>query len=183
MDGADARAGEHGIGRFGNHRHVDGDAVTLLHTMLLQHVRQSADIIVKLVVGDLLVDIGIVAFPDDRRALAMRLQMPVDTVVGDVGQAVLEPLDRHPPLEGRVLDLGIGLEPVDPPAVLVPELFGILDALLIPFLVTLIVDERAGLRRFEHRIDFGRHELLLKPSMSCFSACRETPILRHVVNS
>ncbi|MNT13912.1 hypothetical protein D3C72_1488970 [compost metagenome] len=99
----------------------------------------------------------------------MRLQVTVDTVIGDVGQAVLEPPDRHPTLEGRILDLGIGLEPVDPPAVLVPELFRILDALLIPFLVTLIVDERAGLRRFEHRVDFGRHELLLEPDMARYA--------------
>ncbi|MNY17304.1 hypothetical protein D3C86_1506140 [compost metagenome] len=166
MDGADAGAGEHRISRFGYHRHIDGDAVTLLDAVLLQHIRKTADIIIELVIGDLLVDIGVIAFPDDRRALAMRLQVTVDTVIGDVGEAVLEPLDRHPTLEGRILDLGIGLEPVDPPAVLVPELFRILDALLIPFLVTLIVDERAGFRRFEHGVDFGRHELLLEPDMA-----------------
>ena len=175
MHGTDAGAGEHGIGSLGDHRHVDGDAVTFLDAVLLQHIRQTADIVVELVIGDLLVDIGIVAFPDDRRALAMRLQMPVDTVVGDVRQAVLEPLDRHPSLEGGVLDLGIGLEPVDPPAVLVPEFFRILDALLIPFLVPLIVDERAGFRGFEHRVDFGRHKLLLKPSMSCYERALRLP--------
>lgn len=92
--------------------------------MLLQHIGQTADVIIELVIGDLLVDIGIVAFPDDRRALAMRLQMPVDTVVGDVRQAILEPLDRYTSLEGGVLDLGIGLEPVDPPAVLVQNFSG-----------------------------------------------------------
>jgi hypothetical protein len=39
MHGADAGAGEHRIGRFRDHRHVDGDAVALLDAVLLQHVR------------------------------------------------------------------------------------------------------------------------------------------------
>ena len=81
--------------------------------------------VVEFVIGDLLVDIGVVAFPDDRDLLAMRLQMPVDAVVGDIGQAVLEPLDRDLALEGRVLDLGIGLEPVDPLAMLAQNLSGV----------------------------------------------------------
>ncbi len=45
MDRADARAGEHRIGRFGDHRHVDGDAVALLDAVLLQHVGEPADMV------------------------------------------------------------------------------------------------------------------------------------------
>ncbi len=52
----------------------------------------------------------------------MRLQMTVDAVVGDVGQTILEPFDRHLALKRGVFDLGIGLEPVDTFAVLAPEL-------------------------------------------------------------
>jgi hypothetical protein len=51
-------------------------------------------------------------------------------------------------LEGGVLDLGIGLEPVDPLAVLSPEFIGILDAFLIPFLVLGFVDKGMALNRF-----------------------------------
>jgi hypothetical protein len=61
--------------------------------------------------------------------------VPVDAIVGNVGLAVLEPLDRTLAGEGGVLDLGVGLEPVDPLAVLAPELVGVLDAFLVPFLV------------------------------------------------
>ena len=80
MDGADARAGEHRVGRFRDHRHVDGDAVALLDAVLLQHIGEAADMPVELVIGDLAVVVGIVAFPDDRRLVAALLQMPVDAV-------------------------------------------------------------------------------------------------------
>ena len=43
MDGADARAGQHGVGGLGDHRHVDGDAVALLDAVLLQHIGEAAD--------------------------------------------------------------------------------------------------------------------------------------------
>ncbi len=161
MDGADARAGEHRIGRFRDHRHVDGDAVALLHAVLLHHVRHAADVLVKLVIGDLLVDIGVVAFPDDGDLIAVRLQVPVDTIVGNVGDAVLEPLDRDLAVERGVLDLGIGLEPVDPHAVLVPETLRVLDALAIPVLVGGIVDQRAAFRGFQDRIGLCGHGFLL----------------------
>lgn len=42
-------------------------------------------------IGDLLVDIGIVAFPDDRNLITTALQVAVDTVIGNVGNAVLIP--------------------------------------------------------------------------------------------
>ncbi len=59
MHRADAGAGEHRIGRFRDHRYVDGDAITLLDAVLLQHIRHAADMLVELVIGDLLVDIGL----------------------------------------------------------------------------------------------------------------------------
>jgi hypothetical protein len=142
MDRTDARAGKHRVGRLGDHRHVDGDAVTLPDAVRLQHVCKPADALVELVIGDLLVVVGIVAFPDDRRLVAALLQMPVDAVVGDVRLAVLEPLDRDLAGEGRVLDLGVGLEPVDPLAVLAPELLGVLDRVAIPLFVGFPVDQR-----------------------------------------
>jgi hypothetical protein len=90
MHRADTRAGQHRIGRFRDHRHVDGDAVTLLDAMLFQHVRHAADVLVELVIGNLLVDVGIVAFEDDRDLIAVCFQVPVDTVVGNVRLAVFD---------------------------------------------------------------------------------------------
>ncbi len=54
MDGADARAGQHGVGRFRNHRHVDGDAVALLDVAVAQNVGEAADLVVQLLIGDVL---------------------------------------------------------------------------------------------------------------------------------
>ena len=55
MNGADARAGEHRVGRLGDHRQVDGDAVALLDAVRLQDVGEPADALVQLAIGDLLV--------------------------------------------------------------------------------------------------------------------------------
>ena len=91
---ADARARQHGVGRLGDHRQVDGDAVALLDAVGLEHVGELAHALVELAVGDLLVVGGVVAFPDDGDLVAARLQVPVDAVGGDVERAVLEPFDR-----------------------------------------------------------------------------------------
>ncbi len=118
---ADARAGQHRIGRFRDHRQIDRDAVALLHAVLLQHIGEAADILMQFAIGDLLVDIGIVAFPDDGDLITTALQVAVDTVIGNVGNAVLIPFDGYIAVEIGVLDLGERLEPVDAPSVLRPE--------------------------------------------------------------
>ncbi len=83
-------------GGFRDHRHVDGDRGRLVCTpSALQHVGEAADLFVELAIGDLAwLSAGIVAFPNDRDLVAALVQVPVDAVVGDVGDAVLEPLDR-----------------------------------------------------------------------------------------
>ncbi|MNV98459.1 hypothetical protein D3C71_1937150 [compost metagenome] len=90
----------------------------------------------------------------------MRLQVAVDTVVGDVGKAVFIPLDRDLAFERGVLDLGIGLEPVDPFAVFAPELCRVRNTLLVPLQVSGVVEQRPALGRLQHRIDFGGHIFL-----------------------
>ena len=118
------------------------DAVALLDAVLLQHVGEAADVPVELVVGNLAVVIGIVALPDDRRLVAALLQVPVDAIVGNVELPVLEPFDRDLAGERGVLDLLVGLEPVDALAVLAPELVRVPDAVGVPFEVSLVVDQR-----------------------------------------
>ena len=44
MDRADARAGQHGIGRFGDHRHVDDDAVAFANTQIAQDIGHLAGV-------------------------------------------------------------------------------------------------------------------------------------------
>src|SRR5690606_16177436 len=111
------------------HRHVDGYPVTLLRAHGLENVGETANLLVELAVGYVLVVGGIVAFPDDGSLVGAPGQMAVDTVGAGVEGAVLEPFDRDVCLiERGVLDPGEGLDPVDALAVLGPKAVGILDA-------------------------------------------------------
>ncbi len=114
VDGADPRAGEHGEGGLGDHRHVDRDPVALLDAQALQDVGEPADLLVQLAVGDLAVDLRVVALPEDRGLIAAGREMAIDTVVGDVQDAVLVPADARVVPEVDVLDPARRLDPVDP---------------------------------------------------------------------
>src|SRR5690606_5886243 len=78
--------------------------------------------------------------------------------------AVLIPLDGDVALEAGVLDLGEGLEPVDAPSVLCPEAVRIAHALLIPFEIGCVVDERVSLCLGKNRVKLFRHDFLLQHS-------------------
>ncbi len=95
MDRADPRAGEHGIGRLGDHRHIDRDRVALLDALRLQHIGETADMLVQFAIGDVARLGRIVAFPDDRRLVAAGREMTIEAIHRDIGDAVLEPFDRH----------------------------------------------------------------------------------------
>ena len=121
MHRADARAGEHGVGCLGDHRHVDGDDVALLDAAGLQHIGHAADALIGLAIGDVLLLAGAVAFPDDRRVIGRRRQMPVEAVGRDVQRAVVIPADMDIARVADVLHLRIGLDPVQALALLAPE--------------------------------------------------------------
>jgi len=95
----------------------------------------------QLAVGDVLGLGGIVALPDDRGLVAALLQMAVDAVPGDVQLPILEPFDRDVAgREGDVLDLGEGLDPVDPLAVLAPEAVRVLDRVRVHLAIFCVID-------------------------------------------
>ena len=169
MDRADARAGEHRVGRLGDHRQVDGDAVALLDAMKVQNVGEAVHLVGEFGVGDVAGLGGIVAFPDDRGLVGALGQMAVDAIVGDIGHPVLEPFDRDVVrVEAGVLDLGVGLEPVDPFAVFAPESLRVTQRTLVHLLVLGMIDPSA-LRPFGGDvIDLVRHEFL--PRDSCTPA-------------
>ncbi len=97
--------------------------------------------LVQLLVGDLGIVLGIVAFPDDRHLIAAFCQMPVDAVGGHVERAVLEPFDRDVRnIVVDVLDLGERLDPVDTLGLLGPESLIILDRGFVHGLVFGLVD-------------------------------------------
>ena len=45
MNSPDPRTGQHGIGRFGDHRHIQHNAVALGHAVRFQHVGQAAGLL------------------------------------------------------------------------------------------------------------------------------------------
>ncbi len=126
MNRTDASAGQHGVGGFGNHRKINGDAIAFAYTVLLQHIGEAADAAIKLIVGDVPVVIGIIALPDQGRLIATLFQMPVDAIVGDVQDAVLKPLNGYVRIgEARILYLFGEFDPVDALGVFRPKIGGL----------------------------------------------------------
>ena len=142
VDGPDARAGQHRVGRLGDHRQVDGDAIALLDAQFLERVGHAADFAVQLAVRDLLRLRRIVAFPDDRGLVGAPGEVTVDAVGRDVQHAIVEPADADVAV---VVDVAhgrgaVGLDPVDPLAVFFPEFGGIRGRGLVHGLVLGVVD-------------------------------------------
>ena len=100
VDGADARAGEHGDDELVDHWHVDGHALPLLDPLRLEHVGELADLLVQLRVRDLALVARVVALPEEGRLAAALLEVPVQAVVAQVGLGVPHPLHVDLALEG-----------------------------------------------------------------------------------
>ena len=84
VNGADTCTGEHCIRRLGNHWHIDTDAVALADAPSLECISEFANLDMQLAIGYLLVNFGIVAFPDDCSLFAASLQMPVDAIIRNI---------------------------------------------------------------------------------------------------
>ena len=160
MNGPDARAGEHRVSRFRDHRHVDGDAVALLDVAVAQDVGHPAHLVVQFLVGDVLGVLGVVALPDDRSLVGALRQVPVDAVVGGVERAVLEPLDRDVVrIEGGILDPHRRPVPMDALGMLGPEAIRIGDRARVHFVVLGVIDEGALAPLRRNVVDFLGHFL------------------------
>src|SRR5436305_1386516 len=121
MNRSYSRAGEHRDRQFEDHREIQGDAVPLFDSVLLQHVREPADLPMELLVGQRLRLVRGVAFPHQSRlVLSTALQMTIDAVEGDVRLRSEEPGDFRGfeiPLRNGVP----GLEPFDASRLFRPE--------------------------------------------------------------
>ena len=84
-------------------RHVDRDAIALVHAERLQHVGKRRHLAIEIVVGQRSAIAGL-AFPDDRRLVAASAaNVPVDAVDRDVQLSADEPLRvRRLPVEHLV---------------------------------------------------------------------------------
>ncbi len=93
VDRTNTCAGQHGNGSFNNHGHVDGNHITLLDALILEHVGKLAGLFVELPVGDIPGYRGIVPLKDDRGLIAPLFQVTVQAVGRGVQDTVLEPFD------------------------------------------------------------------------------------------
>ena len=115
---ADARAGQHGDGHLGDHRHVETDAVALGDAERLEDVGEARHLALQVGEGQHPA-VARLALPDDRRLVApRRLHVAIEAVVGEIGGRADEPLR-----EGRfpVQHLRPRLEPVQLGGGLRPE--------------------------------------------------------------
>jgi hypothetical protein len=145
VDRADPGAGEHGKGCLGNHRQVDRHPITLAHAIGLEGVGEAAHLLVQLAIADATLLARRITFPQDCHGVALRHDMTVYAVRGDIERAILEPFDAEIRLvEAGVLHLGKRSHPVQPLRLLAPESFGIAQGLRIHRVIAFGVDLRAG---------------------------------------
>mmetsp|Transcript_74080 Transcript_74080/g.163809 ORF Transcript_74080/g.163809 Transcript_74080/m.163809 type:complete len:316 (-) Transcript_74080:50-997(-) len=87
----DACRREHAISGFGNHGHVDGDAISFPEAVELVEVCDSARLLQELLEGDLFHICGLVTLVNNRGAVRSHLGPTVNTIVADVDFAAREP--------------------------------------------------------------------------------------------
>jgi hypothetical protein len=118
MDGPDARTGPGREEGLRDHRHVDNDSVSLLHSSGFQQQSHAANGFVGLAKRPSPFFIEHVGDPYQGLLISMGGEVAVEHVVGDVGDSV-----REPPGEGRVVGVEDGLgegEPLHLPRLLLP---------------------------------------------------------------
>ncbi len=87
----DAGAGQHRHRQLRDHPHVDGDAVAPLHSQRAQGVGELAHLFVQVPIGDVAGVAGL-AHPVIGDLVALRVEVTIEAVVGEVELAVGEPL-------------------------------------------------------------------------------------------
>ncbi len=156
MNGTNARACEHRVSGFRDHRHIYCYAVALADTLGFEHIGEAAHFFIELAIGDLGILVWFVAFPDDRDIIAMCIQMPVNAIYAGIERAVFVPFNRHVFFTVmRVLDFGIRLHPVNAFAMRAPETVRVAEAVCIHFVIFGLVDKRFrfnGLGYFKYQI-------------------------------
>ena len=63
MNRTNPGAGEHGNRGFGDHRHVQGDSIAATNAKIFQCIGKAADALMELLIGNFLVPVGVVTFP------------------------------------------------------------------------------------------------------------------------
>ncbi len=151
MNRADSRAREHRDRRLRHQRHVDRDAVAVLHAQALQRITASANFVGEHLVGQHARVAGL-ALPDQRCLVAARsVEMAIEAVVRGIDCAADEPLRmREIPFEG----FAERLEPMQIARAVRPEFFRIAGGLAPQLLVLGEALDRRAIAEFRRRRKF-----------------------------
>ncbi len=134
VDRADARAGEHGERRLGDHRHVDQHAIAAPHVLRLEDGREPVHLGGKLAVGVAPVLAGLGRDIDQRRLVAARGEMSIDRVVAEIDPPADEPLRER---RSRVIEHRAERRlPVDERGFAAPECLAVGDRAAMQFAVS-----------------------------------------------
>ena len=151
----DTGTGQHRNRRFRNHRHVDSYDVALANTLGFQSVSELTDAGVQVTVGDLLILLRIVTFPDDGDLVTTGIQMTVQTVHTGVQSAVFEPFDIHiVRVKAHIFNFAVRLHPVDALTVLRPKYVRLLNRLFVHLFVLGFVHQSVSRNVCLNRIYF-----------------------------
>ena len=94
MDSTDPGAGEHGDRQLRNHRHIKGDAVPFFNPQVFQNIGERIHAHEQCAIGDAANLIRFVSFPNDGNPVAQPiLNMPIETIDGDIGLGPFKPFD------------------------------------------------------------------------------------------
>ena len=134
------RASEHGHGRLRHHRHVNRDAIALLHAKFFQAIGEAAHIIAQLPIGNLtnLRLAGLIerlGLPQNRcLSASSALNLRIEAVIGNVRLRSHEPLRiRRVPFQHAIPFC----EPMQFRGDAIPEFFRAIDRLAIHLIVLL----------------------------------------------
>jgi hypothetical protein len=129
MDGADACAGEDGEGGFGDHRHVDQDAVALGHTERLHDRRRAHHLALEFGEGIGLLLVGLGRDVHQRAIVRTLCRVAIYRVVAKIGLAADKPLREW--RTRKIADLLRRRLPVDQLGLFGPELVALFDGTLV----------------------------------------------------
>jgi len=125
---------QHGDRRFRNHRHVDRNAIPLLHSPVFENVCKLTHLFVKDAKSDGRIFAGFIPFPNDGGLVGADLEVPVYAVVTNVCLRAREPLDRNGSRSAVVI-VSPHLIPLREPMKIVgdlrPESLRVVDAFLV----------------------------------------------------
>ena len=126
MDRADPRASEHRHRRFGDHRHVDHDAIAAPDAACLEQIGEAACFAVELAIGETAALARLVAFPHQRDLVATGREMAIEAIERQIQLAVGIPADAEIGLMERAIT-GLGREtvPIEPARLVEPESVGV----------------------------------------------------------